>query len=193
MIDVALEILRTELNEYLLQFTPSASQDIVQFEDLKDESTAPTQNVLGMTLISIEEERGHKAQDPYTRNDQGEVIKRNPDLRLNLYVMFSAFHGGSEGDYKQSLTNLSRAVTFFQGKKVFSTENTPVLSETNIDCLLLDINNSTTEQQNDLWGKFGTHYRPSVCYRVRMLTIQSNNVEETSPAIETLVPTLNQK
>jgi len=186
MIDTALEILREELNTFLCQKLNDPSPKVV-FSPLVDEDELTGNGMMTMTLLSIEEERALRDPSPNVTIGNRTFV-RNPDIRLNLYVMFTSFN---KTHYEESLSRLSQTILFFQGKKVFTAENTPNLDE-NIESLFLDLHNLTTEQQNDLWGKFGVNYRPSVCYRIRLLTLQRNAISEDRPSIENIEAETNQ-
>lgn len=133
-----------------------------------------------VTLINVEEETVGKAQLPYIRSPEQSIGLVNPEIKLNLYVLFSTFSNMNPNErYLNCLKLLSYVVRFFQYKNVFNHQNTPNLSE-DIDKLTIELVSPTFEQQNYLWGALGAKYMPSVLYKVRMLTIRE--VEESIPS-----------
>ena len=133
-----------------------------------------------VTLINVEEETIGKAQLFHIRNPDRSIEHTNPEIKLNLYVLFSAFSSmTAEERYSNCLNLISYVVRFFQSKSVFNHQNAPNLSQS-IEKLVVELVSPTFEQQNYLWGALGAKYMPSVLYKVRMLTFRE--VEEAIPS-----------
>ena len=124
MIKPALAFLQSELNQYINRKTDYT--DIVKLSAIVDQQgnmLLPVDSV-AMTLVNVDEERVAKAQNPFQRNPlSGEVTKKNPVIRLNLFVLFTAYPqitaDHSPNNYDQSLEKLSQVITFFQGHSYF--------------------------------------------------------------------------
>lgn len=186
MIDLALDFLTNEVNAYLEQKnlpSPAPSPEIVLTNvAAEDGNWAIPPRTLGLSLINIEEDRVNKDQQTAFRTPQGDIEHYNPELKLNLYILISAnFASGDPGGtpgtgiYSEGLKQLSYVISFFQGKYVFTTENSPLLS-TSIKKLIVELYSSSFEQQYNFWNVVGAKYLPSVLYRVRMLTYQEKRV-----------------
>jgi Pvc16 N-terminal domain len=134
-----------------------------------------------MSLINLEEETFYKSQTPtLSQKQDGHLYRRNPDLKLNLYVLISAYHK----NYEDGLKFLSRVVTFFQGNTVFNRQQRTemkVLPEC-IEKLMIELYTATFEQQNQIWGSLSMGYVPSVIYKIRMLVL------DTAPADQRVYP-----
>ncbi|HET6990057.1 MAG TPA: DUF4255 domain-containing protein [Bacteroidia bacterium] len=187
MIDLALDFLTKEINAFLLQKngpTPSVSPEIVLTNvAAEDGNWAIPPRTLGLSLINIEEDRVNKDQQTAFRNPQGDIEHYNPEIKLNLYILVSAnFASGDAGGstnttgvYAEGLKQLSYVIGFFQGKYVFTTDNSPLL-DASIKKLIVELYSSSFEQQYNFWTVVGAKYLPSVLYRVRMLTYQEQRL-----------------
>ena len=194
MIDAALSFLSDELNEYLQikSNDPDTQRIILSNVAISSEGGSGLgipDNHLGMSLINIEEERVFKDQRTAFINADGITEHMNPELKLNIYVLISANYqdsvaSGSSEDYKEGLKQLSYVISFFQAKNVFNKDNSPTLAEASIDKLVVELYSYSFEQLNNFWSVLGTHYLPSVLYKIRVITFQEQAIQETALPIE---------
>ncbi|MEO5642802.1 MAG: DUF4255 domain-containing protein [Bacteroidia bacterium] len=194
MIDLALDFLTREVNAYLeqknLPSTATSPEIVLTNVAAEDGNWAIPPRTLGLSLINIEEDRVNKEQQTTYRTLQGEIEHYNPELKLNLYILisanFAAGDGGqsatSTGVYSEGLKQLSYVIGFFQGKYVFTTENSPTL-DPSIKKLIVELYSSSFEQQYNFWNVVGAKYLPSVLYRVRMLTFQEKRLLDSQQPI----------
>ena len=123
-----------------------------------------------ISLINIEENRVSRDPQNFVRNGMDIKIK-NPAVHLYLTLLFtSARH---EGGYGKALESIQHTIEFFQRKYVFDQSNTPNLNP-GIEKLILEMISLNLEQLQQLWSMLGGKYHPSVAYRMRMVTIDSN-------------------
>lgn len=167
MIEKALLFLRDQLNNYL-KLKLGISSDMVVIDNIVNQNGVLNASELCLSLISVEEEKVHKSQSPYRIADNGTVNLVNPEIKLNLYVFFTA--NFSPNNYQEALRFLSHIITFFQSRQVFHHNNAPALDE-QIEKLILELVTLSFEEQNHLWGFIGAKYIPSVLYKVRLLTV----------------------
>lgn len=178
MIHEALRFLVAQLNEYLYNKMGVAGlvirQRLVKGDGLEVHITS---NRVVCQLVNVEEERVGKAQMPLAQPVSSGFPVRNPEIRLNLSVMFTAVGGdGSPGDpesdaqYETSIQLLSLVIQFFQYRHYFTVENSPSLPAA-IENLVVELYPISLENQNYLWASLGAKYRPSVVYKVRLITI----------------------
>jgi len=171
MIDKTLDLINTVLLNYLksLKELNITSEDVVKLTPIIkfDGDIAIPQNTLGITLVSMEEERVVKSQNNTVKTSEGKIAYQNPELKLNLFILIAAYFK----DYKTGLKFLSGAIRCFQSKYVFTPQNTPAM-DSKIQKLIVEMHSTGFESQNYLWGSLGAKYLPSVLYKVRMLTIQ---------------------
>ncbi len=185
MINVALKFLVNELNEFIA-LKAGGDNTRVQLNGLVNQAgdVMVGDDKVGCTLINVEEERIAKAQMPYAPALNGNTTRRNPPIKLNLYVLFAANPRieTTSTNYEEGLKLISHIVSFFQSKNHFDTENSPGLDPL-IDKLVVELYSLPVEQQNYLWGSIGAKYMPSVLYRVRLLEIQEDAALDSSPSI----------
>lgn len=200
MIYQALKLVATELNTYLNTLT-DASDDLVilgniALIDSKTESggsgggSAPLEDKVLLTLVNIREENTLKNLPAYrvdSFNKQTEY--KNPAVNLNLYILFSV----TSNNYQNALLYLSRVISFFQGKRIFTNHNTTIPSATpSIEDmenfrLILDLYSPNFEETNYLWGTLGGKQFPSALYKVRLVEIEREElISESRGVIESI-------
>ena len=188
MIKEALEFLKGELEVYLelVNATVTPADGFLVLTNVAKENGewAIPNNKVGMSLINIEEERVFKDQKFLHRNDAGDVEQYNPEIKLNLYILFCARYVDGDGDnnYSEGLKQISNVISFFQGKYVFTPDNTPVM-DPKLQKLIVELYSYTFEQQYNFWSILGAKYLPSVLYRVRLVTYQEKIVQNQNPPI----------
>jgi hypothetical protein len=149
----------------------------------EDGNWAIPPRTLGLSLINIEEERVFKEQQSAFRNENGEIEHYNPNLKLNLYILITAnFAAGDAGGntnatgvYREGLKQLSYVISFFQGKYVFTPDNSPALPAA-LKKLVVELNSYSFEQQYNFWNVIGAKYLPSMLYKVRMVVYQEKRL-----------------
>lgn len=185
MLDLALRFLSDELNAFLLNRALSSGEvGNVALGPLVDDSGkwATAADKIGMTLINVEEERTLRAQLPDNTRLGSSMRVLQPDLKLNLTVLFHARPSNVSQNYEQSLRFLSNVLTFFQSHPVFTPERHPGL-DVRIEKLMVELLTLGTEQLNQMWAYLGAKYLPSVVYRVRMLVVQGKDVQAIAKPI----------
>jgi hypothetical protein len=193
VISEACQLLRSELEAFLrrkarlgpalelVRLTPFATAD---------GASAIPPGLVGMCLFNIDEERVMKSPGlvPTRRGDRIEYVQ--PEVRLNLYLLFAANPAASPDPgaaYAEALRRIGWTVAFFQAKRVFDPKNTPGMAP-GLAELAVDLYAMTLEQQNYLWSILGAKYLPSVAYQVRPVLIQEGEVQlDQAPVTEIAV------
>jgi hypothetical protein len=193
MIHTCLSFLTNELNDYLKLRTGSPTVDRVYLTSVATEGggvVIPNKS-LGVSLINIEEDRVYKDQKSTLINNNGNVERLNPEIKLNLYVLISANFQNADAedstdDYVEGLKQLSWIISFFQAKNVFTPENSPKLADfdPNLTKLVVELYSYSFEQLYNFWSVVGAKYLPSVLYKIRILTFQEREFFDTSIPIE---------
>lgn len=193
MIHEALRFLVGQLNEYLYN-KMGVSGLVIRQRLVKGDGGEVniTANRVICQLVNVEEERVGKAQVPLAPPVNSGFPVRNPEIRLNLSVMFTAVGGDatatdpeSDAQYETSIQLLSLVIQFFQYRHYFTTENSPSLPAA-IENLVVELYPITLENQNYLWASLGAKYRPSVVYKVRLITIFEDSFSEIISAPKTI-------
>ncbi|MBI3135504.1 MAG: DUF4255 domain-containing protein [Bacteroidetes bacterium] len=186
MIHTALKFLVDEVNEFIA-LKASGDTTRVELNALVDQDGQIKIGIdkIGCSLVNIEEERIGKTQTPYAPAVNGNSVKRNPPVKLNLYILFAANPNvdTTMTNYEEGLKLISFIITFFQSKNYFTQANSPGL-DSQIEKLIVELYSLPVEQQNYLWGSLGAKYMPSVLYRIRLLEMQENALTETAPVID---------
>lgn len=169
MLDIALSFLADEFNAYLLRRTGSAALGQVVPGPLLDEKggLAITNGTVALSLVNIEEEWVLREQVPARVMVGGREMVLQPELKLNLTLLFAA----RMTDYPTTLKALSNVLTFFQSHPAFSADDYPAL-DPRIGKIVMELYSVTPETLNQIWASVGAKYQPSVLYRARLVTIQ---------------------
>lgn len=173
MLDKVLVFLKDHLNQHLRPGADLASgetqEKAVVFVD--GEKLDPITFKLGAIsalLINVEEENALRSPTPYQSvSPTGDTIRINPDIRMNLYVLFVARYKR----YESGLAQLSAVIRHFQSHRVFDQQNAPELGA-DIEKLVMELVTLPLPEQNDLWNALRTTYHPSVLYKVSMVVFR---------------------
>lgn len=180
MIHAALSHLAGQLNQYLAHGRGLA-EDVVVVSNLTDADGSAAPNVankLVLFLTNIARDTTPATMPPAAA--AGGASRHYPPVHLNLYVMVAANFGGN--NYPEALKMISAAILFFQKHPVFDRQSSPELDR-RIDKLVLDIENLGTQDLSSLWGVLGGKYLPSVLYKVRMVTFDSQDIQAILPLV----------
>jgi hypothetical protein len=179
MLDTALKFLKDELNTYLL--TQTGSDAVVEMGKLVDEAGKYPQeiyNKLCASIINIEEERTFKSQLPEHIYTNGQHIVLEPELKINLYVIFAANFDFKL--YDQALKYLSYVLAYFQSHPSFTSVEYPAL-DPRIEKLTVELQSLNYEQLNQIWAFIGGKQLPSVIYKVRLVSLQDTTPTAIQP------------
>jgi hypothetical protein len=143
------------------------------------------EDALGVTLIDIDEERTFKAQLPSHTYVDGQHVVQQPELKLNLHVMFAAHFR----QYDEALKYLTMVLTYFQAHAVFTPTTHPGL-DARIEKVTVELESLSYEQLNQIWAFIGGRQLPSAVYRVRMVVLQDREPIMVGPPIRTITATL---
>jgi hypothetical protein len=133
----------------------------------KGDSAVPKGGV-GFALVNVEEERAAPAQIPEARRVGDRHVMFEPELKLNLSLLFAA---SDDPSYAHALQSLSTVLTFFQAHSLFTPERNPDL-DARVTRLAVSLVTPTYEQLNQLWSFVGGKQLPSALYRVRLVALQ---------------------
>lgn len=176
LVEKSMSFIEDQLNTYLKLKTKENTKRAELSPIVKQNGNLEISgNHVGITLVNIEEEVHGKTQGkPQAGNGpKNELV--NPDIKINLYLLFSA----NFNEYDESLKAISHLVSFFQSRNVFERSRYPVLGP-NIERLIFDLQSLSFEQLNHLWGMMGAKYMPSLLYKMRMLVISEGEVDQYS-------------
>lgn len=190
MISEVLLHLKSTLNEHLKAqsgWVPTeAWEDKVVLPD--GELMEPVTFKLGAVtelLINLEEENTLRSANPYRRTlVDGTTLQVQPDIRLNLYLLFVARFK----QYEQGLRYLSRIIRYFQSHRVLDRASAPALP-TGVEKLVLELVTLPFSEQNEIWNALRTTYHPSVLYKVSLIVYHDEEVREAPEIRESILIT----
>lgn len=189
MIYETLEIVMDQITKFL--DTKPNDDSVLVLENVAklDDPTVPRiKDRIAVSLLNMEEEPTLR-NIPNTSFKNGKTIYKNNKINLNLYVLFAA----NRTAYDKSLVSISHIVEFFQSKKVFTQVNTPftptstIFDELKEFKFTVDLYTPTFEQLNYIWGTLGGKSVPSVLYKISIIEIESDIINDTGQPITNVV------
>lgn len=125
-------------------------------------------NAITVLLVNVEQETSQRSVDDYLRvPGEGPLRKLQPEIRLNLLVLFIARFTA----YEQGLNQLGQVIRFLQQHRALDHGNTPGLPQA-IEKLVLELVTLPLSEQNEIWSALRISYHPSVLLRVRMVVFR---------------------
>jgi hypothetical protein len=179
MIAEALNCVKESLNTQLKSKLPAGEERVIISGLINQDGSSAVNgdNKLLLTLVGVEQDISQKIGITVGGNFSA---KKTAPVSLNLFVMVSAYF--SSNNYEEALRFLSFAISFFQQKNVFTPENTPEM-DARLHKLTFEIENCGFDKINNIWATLGAKYVPSIIYKVRMITFNSDFIREFRPRI----------
>jgi len=173
ILEKALKFLESELNAYI-KAKFDEQENRVELSDLVSQngSLSVSPNCIGLTLVNIKEEKIAKTQGMVQSKSAGVSVKKNPDIKIEVYILFSA----NFGDYGQSLKAISCLLSFFQRNNVFEKSKFPAMDSSS-GKLVFEMQTLSFEEQNHIWGTLGAKYIPSLLYKMKVLVIDEDETD----------------
>ena len=186
MIFEVLQVVTEEVNAYF----GTSAVSLENIANIEQDGEADSQGVF-LTLLNMKEEYALKNRSNNQINGT-EVSYKNPKVSLNLYLLFSA----NNSTYKESLKSISKVIQFFQGKKIFTQDNTNYKKEgemLNVKNFrfITDLFTPSFEEMNFIWGTLGGKQYPSVIYKVSLIEIERDVTLKKGSVISGLGTNMN--
>ena len=133
MIYEAIQIISEQLNNYLTSagFSNLVTLQNVAMLETSEDNAAKLSGKVILTLVNLEEESTLRNLPHYKVIDKETTEYRNPPVNMNIYLLVSA----NCNTYTNSLRAISKTIEFFQGQKVFTSENTTYEEKEDFDVL----------------------------------------------------------
>lgn len=182
MINLAIQLLTTRLNQYLRGIY-NLNEDVVVVSNLLEIDGSLASNInnrLVVFLVNIE-----KDSVPFRQLNQHEAgergVRTSVPLYFNLYLMMTANFTGN--NYPEALKFLSSTIYFFQKNHVITHQTAPEMDD-RIEKLILDIENLSIQDLSNVWGALGGKYLPSIFYKVRMVAFDTEDILGRIPIVD---------
>ncbi|QHI37217.1 hypothetical protein IMCC3317_25950 [Kordia antarctica] len=191
MIEKALQFTGKALNQFVKKKF-GLDEDVVTINPIIDQNGVvpkENQNKIVISLIHIEQDT---TKQFYNRNQQlqnGNYIKAPLSYRYNLFVLITP----NFTNYSEALKFLDASIQFFQiNAMIDATRN----AEIPADLGKLEYEFQKGEnymQMQNLWTALGAKYQPSVIYKIRLVTIASDEIEGFDTGIIEINTNANEK
>ena len=179
MIYEVLSFLKLRLESFLSE-KRSGKEPLITLSNpwSNDDDNKNSSYLNAMSLINVEEEKtfvsqGHKI----VQGKNGGYYKKEPELKVNLYVLISAYNK----NYEDALKFISKVVGFYQQNNVFQKDRNNLQNDdfpANVEKLIIELYTADFDQQSQIWGSLNMGYLPSVIYKVRMLIIDTDKADQ---------------
>lgn len=193
MIYETLQILKEQLESYFVESGLAKNvvlDNIALWQSGDSEASRLTGKVV-MTLLKLEEEPALNNNPSFSvRENRAELM--NSPIYLNIYLMISA----NIDSYENSLRYISKTISFFQGKNVFTHQNTvynrsnPEIETPDEFRFSLRLYTPTFEEMNNIWGTLGGRQMPFVIYKVQLIRISQEKTISSAGIITHIGGTL---
>ncbi|SEE65312.1 Protein of unknown function [Tenacibaculum sp. MAR_2010_89] len=174
MILKALQFTNRTLNQFLKNKFGLSDDVVVTNKIIDQNGTDPieNQNKVIITLIHVEQET---VKSFYRKNKQlndGNYENKPLDERYNLYLLVAP----NFEQYNETLKFLNATIQFFQINGVLDA-NTSSKIPKGISRLEFEFEKGDGYlQMHNLWSALGAKYQPSVIYKMRLVTIVSDEI-----------------
>jgi len=175
MLYKTLSILTRSLNDYL-KLVFKLTEDLAFLCPLKEAGNAFPGNRISISLINTERESAGGIRFNYQHTGDSRARKTAPAWQLNIYVLLSAVF--PEKQYEESLQVFSGVLSFLQKNSLFT------IQESGVSFAVEPVNVSFHELSN-IWGVCGGNYYPSILCKIRVLSIDENEILDIIPTVTT--------
>lgn len=193
MIYETLQILKEQLESYFVESGLARNvvlDNIALWQSGDSEASRLTGKVV-MTLLKLEEEPALNNNPSFSMRENRAELMNSP-IYLNIYLMISA----NIDSYENSLRYISKTISFFQGKSVFTHQNTvynrsnPEIETPDEFRFSLRLFTPTFEEMNNIWGTLGGRQMPFVIYKVQLIRISQEKTISSAGIITHIGGTL---
>ena len=182
MIHHAIAYITEELNDYLQSRSgPSSESRIVAASlfDLDGNVNNDAKGKIALSVVNVEEDRVYRNVELYARRADGKSELIQPEVKINLFVLFVA----NFSQYDEALKGVANVISFFQSRALFDYAEIQALAGRK-GRIAAELFTMTFEQQNHLWGALGAKYMPSVMYKLGIVDVLDEQVQAEVPPVE---------
>ncbi len=174
MILSAIQFTNTILEQYVRNSFQLTESRVILNDVIDENGSIPqsNQNKLVLSLINIERETIKPYNIRVQKIESGNYSSNAPVESYNLYLMLSSHFD----DYAESIKFLNAGILFFQSHPVFDPTNYSDLPN-GIQKLVFELDTINYHEMFNLWSAMGAKYRPSVIYKLRLLTLDPLQTE----------------
>lgn len=162
-----------QLNNYL-KSSFRLTEDIAFASPPKDTANTFPSNRVSVSVINFEREYGGGTGYGNQRISGNQSRKTSPAWQMNLYVLIAAVF--LEKQYKESLQIMSGVLAFVQKSNLLSVQGVP-------GNFSIEPVNMSLHELSNLWGICGGTYYPSLVCKIRLITVDEQEITDLSSII----------
>ncbi|MDE1206987.1 DUF4255 domain-containing protein [Tenacibaculum larymnensis] len=183
MIFKSLQFTSNMLNQFLKNKF-GLSDDVVVTNNIIDQNgTVPieNQNKVVITLIHIGQETVKSFYSRNKRTSNGNYVSKPLEERYNLYILIAP----NFEDYNEVLKFLNTSIQFFQINTALDANTSSNIPKGILRLEFEFEKGDGYQQMHNLWSALGAKYQPSVIYKMKLISITSDEVKGFTPEITT--------
>ena len=174
MISKALQFTNTSLNQFLKNKFGLSDDVVVTNRIIDQNGTVPVENQ-NKVIISIVHVGQETVKSFYNRNNRmanGNYENKPIGERYNIYILIAP----NFEEYNETLKFLNASIQFFQINGALDANTSSTIPK-GITRLEFEFEKGDGYlQMHNLWGALGAKYQPSVIYKMKLISIASNEV-----------------
>lgn len=180
MLEKVLQFTQSVLDQFLRAKFGLTDAAVVINNVINADGSLPTknQNKIVISVLNIEQENNKQFYGRTTQLSNGSYSDSSPFDRYNLDVLFSS----NFEDYNETLKFLNGTLEFFQANFTINRGSYASLPK-GVNRLDYDMEQISYHQMHSLWSAMGAKYQPSIIYKMRLITIQANEVITILPEV----------
>ncbi|WP_075341252.1 DUF4255 domain-containing protein [Tenacibaculum agarivorans] len=183
MISKAIDYTVNSLNAFL-QNKFALTEDIVIANKIVDQNGSvpvENENKVLLTLIHVDQETVKQFYNTNRKLSNNNFENKAQEERYNLYILISP----NFENYNETLKFLNSSIQFFQTYSALDANFSSNIPK-GINRLEFEFETGDGYQQmHNLWSALGAKYQPSVIYKMRLITIVSNEIKGFEAAVTT--------
>ena len=180
MIEKAMQFTNDVLNQFLRNKFGLEERNVLINSLVEADGSIPkiNQNKLIISLINIVQETNKQYYNTSRKIENGNYSNVHPTERYNLDILMAA----NFDDYKESLKFLNAGIQFFQSNPSLDAKKYSSFP-TELNKLEFEIEKISYHQMHSLWTAMGAKYQPSVIYKMRLVSVQSEETTAFTSAV----------
>ncbi|WP_430410639.1 DUF4255 domain-containing protein [Kordia sp.] len=189
MIEKAFQFTAQTLNQYIKNKFGLEDDAVIINRIIEQNGKIPEKNKnhIVLSLIHVEEETSKQFYNRVTSVADGNYVKKPISNRFNLFMLVTP----NFDDYNEALKFLSVTMQFFQTNELIDATKYASIP-TAIERLEYEFQKGDGYMQmQNLWTALGAKYQPSIIYKIRMITIASDEIEGFETKVNTISNTAN--
>ncbi len=183
MISKALQFTNDSLNQFLKNKFGLNDTIVVTNKIIDQNGSVPleNQNKVVISIVHIGQETVKSFYKRNQRTKEGAYVNKPLEERYNLYLLVSP----NFEDYNETLKFLNASIQFFQINGSLDANSSTSIPKGIIHLEFEFEKGDGYLQMHNLWSALGAKYQPSVIYKMKLITITSDEIKGFDAGITT--------